>query len=290
MRPKQCSRTTYEVGVLRAAHQIVEGGKIFHDPFARLILGDDADAAIARTCAPGHLRVRLFVAARSRFADDYLAAGFARGVRQVVILGAGLDTFALRNPYANLSVFEVDHPATQEWKRECLTGANISFPPGLYFAPVDFEQQTLADGLRAAGFDAGRSAFFIWLGVIPYLTNSAIDATLDFIAKVPRAEVVLDYSEPLENYSPNLRALMEAMASRVATIGEPWLSHFDPTAMAELLRCKGFDEIKDLGLAAISKRYYGGPPNTVPVAPGPHVLHARRIKQSPIPLAPNKRR
>ena len=277
MQPKQCSRTAYEVAVHRAAHQILEGGSIFPDPFARTLLGDSADAAIKEKSETEHRRLRLFVAARSRFADDCLRTAVARGVRQVVILGAGLDTFALRNPYPDLTVFEVDHPATQTWKRECLLRAGLPLPSSLSFAPVDFERQRLIDSLDVAGFDRGTSAFFVWLGVVPYLTSAAINTTLDFVASVPQAEIVFDYSEPLSNYPPDLRARMEAMAARIAAIGEPWLSHFDPAEIAGMLRKKGFHQIEDLGLSAIADRYFGGPPGMVPIAPGPHVLHARRL-------------
>src|SRR5207237_10607749 len=128
--------------------------------------------------------------------------------RQAVILGAGLDTFSLRNPHAalGLRVFEVDHPATQAWKRERLLEANLPIPAMLSFAPVDFTHQNLSDELVAAGFQATQPAFFCWLGVVPYLRRDAISAILQFVASLPGAEVVFDYSEPLENYSPERRA------------------------------------------------------------------------------------
>src|SRR5262249_7097362 len=131
--------------------------------------------------------LRAFIAARSRYAEDELALAVKRGVRQYVILGAGLDTFAYRNPYPEsaLSVFEVDHPATQAWKRARLKEAGIPLPIDLTFAPVDFEEQTLAGGLRDAGYDPSLSAFFSWLGVTPYLTIEGMMATLRFIASAP---------------------------------------------------------------------------------------------------------
>jgi methyltransferase (TIGR00027 family) len=276
MQPAQFSRTAYGVAAHRAAHQMLEGGSIFHDPFARAILGAGGREAIAQRSAPRHKIPRLFFAVRSRFAEDSLAAAYTRGVRQAVWLGAGLDTFALRNPHTGLAVFEVDHPATQAWKRQCLAQAGLALPPSLFFAPVDFERERLADGLAAAGFDAGKPAFFIWLGVVPYLTLPAIHATLGYVSGVPSAEIVFDYSEPLEKYGPEGRARMEAAAVRVAAAGEPWISHFEPAALAGLLRGKGFREIEDIGPPVIAERYLNAPPGEKRETVGAHVVRARK--------------
>ena len=188
MQSRPPSRTALGAAVHRAVHQTLEGGKIFADPLAVTVLGKEARAIIAEAAAdPRQRPMRLFIAARSRFAEDCLSAAVSRGVRQAVVLGAGLDTFSLRNPHAplGLHVFEVDHPATQAWKRERLMREGLAIPASLTFAPVDFEQQSLADGLLAAGFQSDRSAFFHWLGVVPYLTRDAISATFSFIARLP---------------------------------------------------------------------------------------------------------
>lgn len=124
----------------------------------RLPLANHVDPATGRK---GRYR-RVFMAARSRFAEDCLTTAVSRGVRQVVVLGAGLDTFSLRHPHSSLGVrvFEVDHPATQVWKRERITEAGLAAPASLTFAPVDFERQSLAEGLVAAGFESTWPAFF----------------------------------------------------------------------------------------------------------------------------------
>jgi len=243
------------------------------------ILEDETRARLDETAADPSLRPwRLFIAARSRFSEDTLAACVARGVRQVVVLGAGLDTFSLRNPYAGLGVrvFEVDYPATQQWKRERLNEAGLAIPGSLTFAPVDFERQSLADGLKAAGFVADRSAFFQWLGVVPYLTREAVSATLGFIARVPESEVVFDYAEPFESYPAGRREHVMAVAARTASLGEPWLSLFAPSELSEMLRDIGFGEIEDLGLAELTDRFYGALKQGIAIGPGPHVLRARR--------------
>ncbi|MGB7282143.1 MAG: class I SAM-dependent methyltransferase [Candidatus Acidiferrum sp.] len=159
------SRTAWAAAAHRAAHQLLEEGRIFSDPLAIRILGQDPES-IARDAAdnPSRLGMRLFIAARTRFAEDSLAAAVSSGVTQLVVLGAGLDTCAYRNPFPDhLRVFEVDHPATQAWKRERLAQAAIPIPSTLTFAPIDFECQTLPEGLAAAGFDPSCTANFLHL-------------------------------------------------------------------------------------------------------------------------------
>jgi methyltransferase (TIGR00027 family) len=279
MRAELPSLTARGAAAYRAIHQTLEGGAIFRDPLAARILDDETRAGLDQIAADGSRRpMRLFISARSRFSEDTLASCVARGVRQVVVLGAGLDTFSLRNPYAGqgVRVFEVDYPATQAWKRERLRDAGLTIPASLVFAPVDFERQNLADGLAAAGFRADRPAFFQWLGVAPYLTHDAISATLDFIAGVPDSEVVFDYAEPFENYPARSRANVMAVAVDAAARGEPWLSLFDPAQLSELLRGKGFGVIEDLGLAELTDRFYGMLKEGITIGPGAHVVRARR--------------
>ena len=277
MRAGQPSRTALGAAAFRAIHQTLEGGVIFHDPFAVRILDDETRAGLDDMAADVSLRpMRLMIAARSRFSEETLAACVARGVRQVVVLGAGLDTFSLRNPHAGVRVFEVDYPATQDWKRERLEQAGLVVPDTLTFAPVDFERQSLTDGLAAAGFRSDRPAFFQWLGVVPYLTREAISQTLDFIARVPESEVVFDYGEPFENYSQERRANVMAVAERAAARGEPWLSQFDPAEISDLLREAGFGVVEDLGMAALSERFYGPLKIHARIGPGGHVVRAQR--------------
>lgn len=196
-------RTALAAAFHRAAHQAIERGAIFTDPLALGILGiDEADIRerVQNTEVSGSRRMRIFIAVRHRFAEDAIAAS---GSKQVVILGAGLDTFAYRQElrHSGPRVFEVDHPSTQAWKRGRLTEAGIVVPESLTFSAVDFEKETLADGLAAAGFDREAATFFTWLGVVPYLTSEAIWSTLGFIAGLPGgAQVVFDYANPPESF------------------------------------------------------------------------------------------
>ena len=278
MQSGQPSLTARAAAAHRAAHQVLEGGRIFADPLAARLLGTSAEA-LARDAAEHAERrpMRLFIAARSRVAEDAVAAAVARGVRQLVVLGAGLDTFAYRNPFEprGLVVFEVDHPATQAWKRSQLAASNVPVPASLRFAPVDFERQTLADGLAAAGFDAQRAAIFTWLGVVPYLTRPAIFATLGFVASLAEAEVIFDYGEAAASLPPAQRAAHTARAARVAALGEPWVTYFEPTSLASELRGLGFTTIDDLGPAELGPRYFGVA-SIPPGRAGGHVIRAAR--------------
>ena len=258
MQPGKPSRTAWGAACHRAAHQVLERGRVFADPLAVRILGEGAAAAIRRAGGgPSGRRLRLFIAVRARFAEDALAAAVARGLRQVVVLGAGLDTYAYRAaPGDGLRVFEVDHPATQAWKRGLLADAAIEVPGFLCFVPVDFERERLADALAGAGFDRARPAFFTWLGVVPYLTEPAVLSTLGFVAGLPGgAQVVFDYGNPP---GPGARAAARRrLAARVASLGEELRSHFETGALHAALRGLGFREIEDLGPAQILRRYFG---------------------------------
>ena len=270
------SRTAWAAAVHRAVHQVLEQGRIFSDPLAARILGEDL-ATLARVAEskPDSKRMRIFIAVRTRFAEDALAAAVERGVRQLVVLGAGLDTFAYRNPFAGrLAVFEVDHPATQAWKQQRLADAGIALPASLTFAPVDFEHHTLAEGLAAAAFDYNAPAFFTWLGVVPYLTQEAIWSTLGFIAAMPHgAHVVFDYANLPDSLEPEARAFHDNRAERVSAIGEAWLSYFETAELHHKLIAHGFTEIEDLGPAGIAARYFPMRSRSMPENGG-HVLHA----------------
>jgi methyltransferase (TIGR00027 family) len=237
---------------------VLEHGQVFTDPLAAQILGRDAaDIAKEEAAKPARRLMRLFIALRTRFAEDALAEAVAAGTRQLVILGAGLDTFAYRNPHAGLRVFEVDHPSTSAWKRARLTEVGLVPPPSLSFAPVDFERGSLADGLTTAGFEADRDAFFSWLGVVPYLTRDAIFDTLRFIASLrPATQMVFDYEEPPDALPAFQRAAHSAQAKWVASIGEPWLTYFRPAELARDLCAIGFSEIEDLGPSELAAYHF----------------------------------
>jgi len=270
------SRTAWAAAAHRAAHQVLENGRIFSDPLAVPILGQDAET-IAREAEgdPSRRRMRNFIAARTRFAEDALKTAAEHGITQLVILGAGLDTYAYRTPLSHrLHIFEVDHPATQAWKRARLEKAGIAIPDSLTFAPIDFERQTLAEGLAAATFDPAQPTFFTWLGVVPYLTHDAVWSTLGFIAGLPNgAHVVFDYSNPPDSLPAESRAHHDIRAARVAAIGEAWLTYFESDELRAKLWAGGFSHIEDLGPREMAARYFPERVGTVPENGG-HVIHA----------------
>ena len=260
----------------RATHQLVDERSIFRDPLAVPILGRSPASLRADAIAhPERRAMRRFIAARSQFAEDTLAAAVRRRVRQFVILGAGLDTFAYRNPYEGLTVFEVDHPATQAWKRERLAAAGIAIPPGVRFAAVDFERVGLVDGLASADFDSAAAALFSWLGVVVYLSEAAIFETLGFMAGLPAgSEVVFSYSDPPKTMPPAQADAYRERAARLSALGEAWRTQFEPSMLHARLRELGFRDLEDLGPADVAARYLGQP--AVPAdAKGGHLIRAR---------------
>jgi methyltransferase (TIGR00027 family) len=252
------------VATFRAAHQLMDTPIVFEDPLAFRILGGGEEESLRidplRYNAARLKGLRASLVVRSRYAEDEWARSKQRGVRQYVILGAGLDTFAYRNQDQDGSrIYEVDLPATQQWKRDCLRAAGMKEPTSLTFVPLDFERSTLAEGLGQAAFCHSEPAFFSWLGVTMYLEEVAILNTLRLIASLaPGSGIVFDYAVLPTLLSPLERAGMELLAARAAEHGERWKTYFDPTSFAGTLGSMGFSELEDLGPEQLNERYLSG--------------------------------
>ncbi len=268
------SRTAFGAALHRAAHQLGTKPLVFDDPLALAIVGPEAEQALREGSEPRLARpaMQAFLAARGRFAEDCLAEAVARGVTRYVLLGAGLDTFAFRaaTRFPTLSIFEIDHPATQAWKRARVAEAGLTPSPHLTYVPIDFERQTLREGLAASGFAFDVPAMFAWLGVVPYLSEAAIDATLGVVAAMPAGEIVFDYATPASQGS----AAFAAMSARVAEIGEPFKSFFQPDALAQKLKAMGFSRTEDWDAAALNTRYFENRGDGLKLLAG-HLMRAR---------------
>ena len=256
--PRHASRTALGVAALRAVHQLMDGApKILDDPIAALLLDDDGrhmlEANAARVHEPDIVALRSRVVLRSRFAEERMAEAVRRGVCQCVILGAGFDTFAYRQPdwARRLRIYEVDHHATQTEKRRRLQKAGVLMPTNLEFVAIDFESVSLRDGLRASSLDFSEPTFFSCLGVLVYLTREAVDAIFALVGGFPvGSEIVFTFSQQ--------DAAISSLADKVKLLGEPWRTHFEPDAMMRDLRALGFLEISFLTTDEAEQAYFQG--------------------------------
>jgi methyltransferase (TIGR00027 family) len=280
MRGDDASRTADRVAERRAAHQVLDIPPVFEDPVAIRVLRPEVADQLRQ--APHDLDrspiakyLRAFFAVRHRYAEDVLRAAVARGVEQYVVVGAGFDTFAYRNPFPGLRVFEIDHPATQAVKRQRLTSAGIPLPENLSFIAVDLSLCSLREALDTSAFDRGRPAVFAWLGVIPYLDIGAVDGTFRDISSLPKGTaVVFDYGLPRENLSVIGRVVFDRMAARVAAIGEPWKTFFTPGSLERMIRSLGYAALEDLDAGEINARYFAGRDDGLRVGEAAHLAAA----------------
>jgi methyltransferase (TIGR00027 family) len=244
----------------RALHQSLDGGRIFQDPLAVSILGPEAEPFLEQARDdPFRPYWALHFAGRSRFTEDAAEAVLDKGVKQIVILGAGYDTYAYRcKAKLDTRIFEVDQPATQLRKLERVARAGIKIPDNLAFLSVDFEHEALADQLTEAGFDPALPSFFIWLGVTYYLIGESVGATLRYIGSLRGAEIVFDYINPLpQDLSPEAKAIIESMSRRIADLGEPIRTRLDTEELHADMKKFGLHVVEDLAPSDIFNRFLG---------------------------------
>jgi methyltransferase (TIGR00027 family) len=268
------SRTAVMMAQFRAAHALVDRDLIFADRFALALAGCSASdvtdflaANAPDSCA--HV-VRLFACQRSRFAEEEVERAVGRGVGQYVDLGAGLNSFAWRRPdlIAGLAMFEVDHPATQEWKRGRLAAAGLSCPPNLHFAGVDFAAaDTLAEQLSAAGFDPAQASIWSWLGVIQYLPLETVQATLRAVAGLaaPGSTLVASYGVPDDLMDPASAEFTELTRVFTARIGEPQITRVAPGDIEAVARAAGWLGVRSVDPASFAPWFAGRTDGLKPV-------------------------
>lgn len=256
MTTRSASATAIGVAQMRAAHLIIDAEPpILADTVIGRLLGPDVEtrawAQLEQLQSPPSRGLRSHVVLRGRFTEDSLADAVADGVTQYLALGAGLNTFAYRQPAwaAAIEVIEVDHPASQAAKRTALDAAGIEIPPNVRYADIDFERETLAEGLRRCGVSTTRRALVSWLGVTMYLTREAIDAVLATVVRFAAGStLILTFAEPRDGADP--------IADRAARAGEPWLSYFTQDELATVLRGQGFSDVRFLSRDDAFRRYY----------------------------------
>lgn len=267
MQPGRASVTAIGTSLMRAAHARLDDPVLLDDRWADRLIRDEERSAVRAT----HDGVDVYAALRrhpsygnvilrARYTEDALEQAVARGVGQYVIVGAGLDSFALRRPEfaAALAVFEVDHPATQRFKRDRLAEAGEHQPPGLHFVAADLGEIPLDTALRASAFDPTRPAFYAWLGVTPYLAREANLATLAAIARAGQgggSELVFSYLDQRVFDHGDWPERAQRARESVAAAGEPWVSGFDPAGLGALLAGLGFELIENVGPDELSSRY-----------------------------------
>ena len=268
---KDTSKTAVLVATIRAVHlRWHDPPHIFEDTYALEMLTPFWHAVakyrplkwlVGDVLLGVYRPVSPVVVLRSRYTEDQLDQAIESGASQYVILGAGYDTFALRRQDLadKVRVFEVDHPATQEVKRQRLQRALGSIPPNLTFVPVDFETDKMDEELAKAGFDSQAPAFFSWLGVTYYLTQEAIRDSLERVAKIsaPGTRIVFDFKIAKHMMSAEWRTLCEKMEGFVARRGEPMLTDFSPQSLSDLMARHGYAEVEMMPPEEQGRRYLG---------------------------------
>lgn len=266
MKVGQASQTAIGPAILRGAHQVLDAPpRILDDPVAVGLVGGSSEAEILARAGelqqPVAQVLRSLFVLRSRFAEDQLEAAARAGVGQYVVLGAGLDTFAFRQPPSArpLRIIEADHPASQTFKRHCLEQAHLGMPANVAFCPIDFETTQLEEGLSSTDFDSQAPAFFSWLGVTQYIQLAAIEATLRFVLSLPSGSgIAFTFVLPDSLLAGDDLQAATLSAAHATSLGEPWITRFDPAHLTGWLRPLGFADVFHLSPSIAEERYFDG--------------------------------
>lgn len=264
----RASRMALGAAIARATHSRYDSPLVFDDAFAFdmlfghwrwIVASRFLDWLILRKLLGIMRPVYGQVVARARFSEDALHEAIARGVRQYVIVGAGLDTFALRQPGLadQLTVFELDHPASQNLKRKLIGRIGV-VPRNVEFVEADFERESVGEALQKSCFDPDEPCFLSWLGTTYYLTEAATLSTLRSIAScaAPGSELVFDFCVPGESLGSHDRAELAALKRLAARRGEPFVSSFLPAQLAERISGLGLELIEFASPDILERRYF----------------------------------
>jgi methyltransferase (TIGR00027 family) len=263
MRPSQ---TAQLAAAHRAYHLMHDRPSILEDSAAIWLLGPPLSVVLRvaplrwlfwRPLLAKVRPISAFIVVRSRYTEDTLEGSIRNGCRQYVILGAGLDSWALRHDKSGVTVFELDHPATQQWKDARVRSRLGAWPSHAVLIPVDFERESIADALPKHGFDPRASAFVSWLGTICYLSRGAIEEAFTSLARIsaPGSRIAFDYFQAKSTMSPSDLQLFQVLDEGGTRRGEPMQTLLDAEDLAELLLSAGFRVVEDLSASDIRRRY-----------------------------------
>jgi methyltransferase (TIGR00027 family) len=263
MLPGQPSRTMLRSAIRRAAHQLLDNPLILNDPIVIGLVPEASEPAIRDKFdgpgVPDSKLQRCMFAMRSRFAEDRLAQAVSRGVRQYVIVGAGLDTFPWRQPdfAKTVQIFTADHPASLAWTQGRLRQHGLSRPSNLTYVPVDLEERRLGDQLAACGFERGAATFCSMLGLMQYIDRGAVDSLFDFTAALAKgSEIVFSFAPPDDQLEAEASNASIFSGWRSAVIGEPWKTRLHPAALVTQLTHLGFSDIFHLTPELARQHYF----------------------------------
>ncbi|MGA3074918.1 MAG: SAM-dependent methyltransferase [Bryobacteraceae bacterium] len=271
----QPSRTAEYMALFRAVETAEPADRrLFDDPYAAAFLTGSlkALAAFASLPAIGRLathfldlgwpRTRSSAVVRTRLIDDLVRQAIRNGARQALLLGAGFDSRPYRlEELRGVPLFEVDHPATQRAKRQRLLAHRSPLPANVHFVPVDFEKDDLETTLLHAGFITTVATVAVWEGVVSYLTPGTVDQSFRTLARIlafngaHRSQLIFSYVH--QGALDGSVAFREARRwkSSVQSTGEPFIFGFDPAALADYLRPRGFELASDVSTAEAAKSY-----------------------------------
>jgi len=289
MTKKSASMMARAVAMSRGIHLVLDDDpKILEDTLGQALADfpDDEPGGIndPMWVDRNSVGIRILPVWRSRVTEDCLQTCARQGLNQYVVLGAGLDSFAYRRPASleHVSVLEIDHPASQAWKRQRLKALGITIPENVHFVPVDFETENLVEKLKRSAFDPGLPTLFSWLGVIMYLSKQAAQETLKALLATVAGfcEIALDFVVPLETLSGMDRELMEYIMQAAAATGEPMQGLYLPDELEALLKMVGFDTVTHLSPADGEKQFFGNRTDNLRLLAGVHMMVASRGKLS----------
>ena len=263
---RQASYTAIGTAYLRAAHKLIDfPPHILEDNVAETIIDKKILQRIINSPesfqTTERRELRSHVVLRSRYSEDRLLVSIQRGINQYIILGAGFDTFAYRQPIwaKELKIIEIDQKETQKMKLSRIRDAGIKIPENVNYINIDFEKESLFDGLKRSSVSLEQRAFFSWLGVTMYLNQNVIETVLRTVIQFPKdSEIVFTFAQPKGT-------LLSRFIKRVSDNGEPWKSYFTIGEIEKSLKEIGFSKVEFLSIKEAEEKYYKNRPNDLPL-------------------------